>query len=130
MLQAIDVLGEIFAFVSEGLAAHNLTLARIQRDIDSAWDELSVTNGIDGNVAIVERYVDALLRDVARFVDSIVDRVSRSSARSSPTSPSRCCETPEIAPVWELAKKVLHYDPLRGVQVKRRRWRSSPTSCA
>ena len=26
-------------------------------------------------------------------------------------------ETPEIAPLWNLAKKVLHYDPLRGVEV-------------
>ena len=27
-------------------------------------------------------------------------------------------ETPAIAPVWNLAKKVMHYDPLRGVEVQ------------
>jgi hypothetical protein len=118
VLQSIDVLGEIFDFVAESLAAHDLTLARLKRDISSAWDELSVTNGIAGNVAIVERYVTALLRDVGSFVASIVDRVLEIVRSVVAEVAEPLLETPEIAPVWNLAKKVLHYDPLRGVEVQ------------
>ena len=108
----------IFTFVSESLDAHDLTFARIKRDIDSAWSELSVTNGIEGNVAIVARYVDAFLRDVGSFVDSIVDRVLEIVRSVVAEVAEPLLETPEIAPVWNLAKKVMHYDPLRGVEVE------------
>ncbi len=118
VLQTIDVLGDIFNFVSESLDAHDLTLARISRDIDRAWDELSVTNGIAGNVAIVERYVNAFLRDVRAFVDSIVDRVLEIVRSVVAEVAEPLLETPEIAPIWNLTKKVLHYDPLRGTEVQ------------
>lgn len=118
VLQAIDVLGDIFNFVSESLGAHDLTLARITRDIDRAWDDLSVTNGIAGNVAIVERYVSAFLRDVRGFVDSIVDRVIEIVRAVVAEVAEPLLETPEIAPIWNLTKKALHYDPLRGVEVQ------------
>lgn len=118
VLQTIDVLGEIFDFVMASLAAHDLTLARLQRDISSAWDELSVANGIAGNVAILDRYVSALLRDVTAFVDSIVDRVLEIVRSVVAAIAEPLLETPQIAPLWHLVKKVLHYDPLRGVTVE------------
>lgn len=118
VLQSIDVLGQIFDFVTEGLAANDLTLVRIERDINAAWDEMSVGNGIAGNLAIVQRYVTALLQDVARFVESIVDRVLEIVRSVVAEVAEPLLETPEIAPVWNLAKKVLHYDPLRGVEVQ------------
>jgi phage-related protein len=118
VLQAIDLLGDIFNFVSENLDAHDLTLARISRDIDNAWDELSVTNGIAGNVAIVERYVNAFLRDVRAFVDSIVEQVLEMVRAVVAEVAEPLLETPEIAPIWNLTKKVLHYDPLRGTDVE------------
>ncbi len=117
VLEAIDVLGEIFDFVSNSLAAHDLTLDRIKRDVDHAWTELSVTNSIAGNVAIVKRYVDAFLRDVRAFVVSIVDRVLEMVRAAVVAVAEPLLETPEIAPIWNLTKKVLHYDPLRGTEV-------------
>jgi hypothetical protein len=118
VLQAIDVLGEIFDFVREELAAQDLTLARVQRDIASAWDELSIANGIAGNVAIVRRYVDALLQDVRAFVGSIVERVLEIVRSVVVQVAEPMLERPEIAPLWNLVKKVLRYDPLRGVSVE------------
>ena len=118
VLQTIDVLGEIFDFVTESLEAEGLTFARIERDIDSAWEELSVTNGIAGNVAIVEGYVDAFLRDVRSFVDSIVERVLEIVRAVVAEVAEPLLQTPAIAPIWNLTRKVLHYDPLRGVEVQ------------
>ncbi len=105
-------------YVSEGLAANDLTLARIGRDIAAAWDELSVTNGIEGNVAIVERLRQRFPARRPRLRRR--DRRPASSSWSAPSSSTFAeplLESPEIAPVWNLAKKVLHYDPLRGVEV-------------
>ncbi|MDX6720776.1 MAG: hypothetical protein QOJ63_3030 [Solirubrobacteraceae bacterium] len=118
LLSTINVLGDVFAVISEGLAANNLTLARIGRDVDTALSEFSITNGISGNLAIVERLVRALLRDVANFVSSIVDRVIELVRAVAVSVAEPLLETPQIKPIWDLAKKVLHYDPLRGEPVK------------
>lgn len=117
VLRSIDVIGDVFTLISDGFAAHNLTLTRIGNDIDAAWEELSVTNGIDGNVAIVRRYVDAILTDVAAFVRSIVDRVIEIVRSVVAEVAEPFLQRPEVKPVWDLARKVLHYDPLRGEDV-------------
>jgi Domain of unknown function (DUF4157) len=117
ILQTIDVLGQVFDFVMTNLAAHNLTLARITGDVGRAWHEMSVTNGIAGNVAIVRQYVDGFLTDVRSFVSSIVDQVIEMVRAVVADVAEPLLETPEIAPVWNLTKKVLHYDPLHGTEV-------------
>ncbi|MBP2326783.1 hypothetical protein JOF56_007168 [Kibdelosporangium banguiense] len=117
VLQAVDVLGDVYTLVTDGLSAHNLTMARIERDIGAAWDELSVTNGIDGNAAIVRRYVDAILNDVSGFVGGIVDQVIEKVRAVVAEVAEPHLQGPQIKPVWDLARKVLHYDPLRGTDV-------------
>ncbi len=117
LLSAIDVLGDIVAVITEGLAANNLSLDRIKRDIDTAWDEFTLEGGISGNAAIVARLVGALLSDVASFVSSIVDRVIEIVRAVVAEVAEPLLETPEFKPIWDLTKKVLHYDPLRGESV-------------
>ena len=118
VLQSIDVLDEVFTFVSQGLQAHNLTLARLEHDVDAAWHEFSAGNLIAGNVAIVRRYVDALLADVRAFIADIVDRIIQMVRDVVADVAEPLLETPEIAPVWNLTKKVLHHDPLKGTAVQ------------
>ncbi|WP_208115584.1 eCIS core domain-containing protein [Labedaea rhizosphaerae] len=117
VLRGMKVIGEIVSLVTGGLAEHNLTLARIGHDVEAAWDEVSVTKGIDGNAAIVRRYVDAILRDVTAFVGSLVDKVLEMVRAAVAEVAEPHLETPEIKPVWDLARKVLHHDPLRGTDV-------------
>jgi hypothetical protein len=117
VLQAVDVLGDVYTLVTDGLSANNLTMARIERDIGAAWDEISVTNGIDGNAAIVRRYVDAILNDVSGFVRGIVDQVIEKVRAVVAEVAEPHLQDPQIKPVWDLARKVLHYDPLRGEDV-------------
>jgi hypothetical protein len=118
VLQALDVLDEIFGIVSADLAAHNLTLSRVQRDIGSALRELTFDNGIAGNVAVIRRYLDAILTDVQGFVGSIADRVIALVRSAVVKLAEPLLQTPEVAPIWNLARKVLHYDPLRGEPVQ------------
>jgi hypothetical protein len=118
VFSAVDVLGDVFDLVTESLAQHNLTTARIGRDIDAAWAELSVTEGIDGNVAIVRRYVNAILTDVRNFVAAIVGRVIEIVRTAAVGVVEPLLQTPEIAPIWDLVRKVLHHDPLRDQPVE------------
>lgn len=118
LLSTIDVLGDVFAVITEGLVANDLTLARIGRDIERAWDKFSITNGIAGNVAIVRRLVNDLLADVASFVGSIVERVLEIVRAVVAEVAEPLLASDPIGPVWELTKKVLHYDPLRGEEVQ------------
>lgn len=118
VLRTLSVAQEIFTAVTAAFVAHNLTLARMTHDIQAAWGELSITNGIDGNVAVVRRYIDALLSDLRALVSDLVDQVLALVRRAVVAVAEPFLQRPSIAPVWNLAKEVLHYDPLRGVEVQ------------
>jgi hypothetical protein len=91
---------------------------------------VSVGNGIEGNVAIIRRYISALVRDVTSFVESIVDRVIEIVRSVVAEIAEPLLRPPRSRRSGTSSKKVLHYDPLRGVRSRRRPRRSSPTSCA
>lgn len=117
LLQTIDVLGDIVTLLMDALAAHNLTLSRIGSDISAAWDEMGITEGIDGNVAIVERYVGAIVADIRAFVSDVIDAVIAKVREVAADVAEPLLQRPEIAPYWDLAKKVFHHDPLRDEDV-------------
>ncbi|BCB76393.1 hypothetical protein GCM10022251_24100 [Phytohabitans flavus] len=113
-LLELGILQDAFRMIDSGLTANNLTLDRIQREIDQAWNELSIDNGIDGNVAVITRHVDGLRNDALAFVRGILDQIVQ-LIRDAAVG---LAETYLVgSPVWELTKKVLHHDPLRGTPV-------------
>ena len=117
VLQGVEILADIVAYLRERMAAHNLTWDRISADISAAWDEMGVTEGISGNVAIVERYVDAFLADVRALVDEVKDAVIEKVRAVVATIAEPLLQRPEIAPLWNLAVKAFHHDPLTGQDV-------------
>ncbi|WP_052411651.1 eCIS core domain-containing protein [Streptomyces sp. NRRL S-118] len=117
LLRGIDVIDDVLDAVQTRLTAHHLTLNRIVDEIGKAWDELSVTAGIDGNVATVRRHVDALLADARAAVSELVDQVIQVVRSVVAEVAEPLLQRPEVRPVWELAKKVLHHDPLHGTPV-------------
>ncbi len=118
VLQAADVLGEVFTALTEGLVAHGLTLQRVSSDIDAAFGEFTLSNGIDANLAIVRRYVSAFLADVLAFVQQIAQRVIEIVRAVVASLAEPLLQTEPIGSVWQLAVQVMHYDPLRGVEVQ------------
>ena len=114
----MDVLGRIVDLVRSRLADHRLTMSRFVQDISAAWDEISLVEGIDYNVAIVERYVDRILADVRAFVSDVVNDVLTAVRAAAATALQPLLDRPEVKPYWDLATKVFHYDPLRGVEVQ------------
>ncbi|WP_203675438.1 eCIS core domain-containing protein [Cellulomonas phragmiteti] len=117
VLQGVEILADIVAYLRERMAAHRLTWDRISADVSAAWDEMGVTEGISGNVAIVERYVDAFLADVRALVDEVKDAVIAQVRQVVAAVARPLLQTPEIAPLWNLAIKVFHHDPLTGESV-------------
>jgi len=117
VLQTADVLGDVFTTLTEGLAAHGLTLTRVLSDIESAFDEFTLSNGIDANLAIVRRYVSAFLADVLAFVQQVAERVIEIVRSVVATLAEPLLQADPVGPVWQLVTQVLHYDPLRGVEV-------------
>ena len=111
------MLDDVFTLLDRGLAAQP-DVARLERDIDSAWEELSVTNGStatsrssSATSALPHRRPGVRERDRRRRPrDGPLGRRGRRRAAA---------RDGQIAPFWNLAKKVLHYDPLRGAAVRR-----------
>ncbi|MFI0806405.1 eCIS core domain-containing protein [Streptomyces echinatus] len=118
LLRTIGVVDEVLDAVQARLAAHNLTLDRIVDEVGKAWDELSVTAGVDGNVAVVRRHLDAVLADARAAVSELVDQVIEAVRAVIAEVAEPLLQRPDVRPVWELAKKVLHHDPLRGTAVE------------
>lgn len=117
VLQGVEALADIVAYLRERMAAHHLTWDRISADVSAAWDEMGVTEGISGNVAIVERYVDAFLADVRALVDEVKDAVIAKVREVVATFAEPLLQRPEIAPLWNLAVKAFHHNPLTGQDV-------------
>ena len=118
VLRGLSIVQEIYQAVVARFTAHDLTLSRIGRDLESAWDEVSISKGIDGNVAVLRRYVTAFLRDLVALVDDLIELVLTLVREAVISVAEPLLATPAVAPVWNLVKEVLHYDPLRGVEVQ------------
>jgi hypothetical protein len=118
ILKTLHVLDDIVGYVRSRLAAHDLTLSRLVSDIGAAWDEISLIEGVDYNVAIVEKYVDRILADVRAFVSDVTEDVLAAVRSAAADALQPLLDRPEVQPYWSLATKVFHYDPLRGVEVR------------
>ena len=133
VLQAIDVLGEVFDVRHARASARNgLTLARIERDIDAAWAECRSPTASTATSRSSSGYVDALLADVGR----VRRRDRRARPRDRPRgrrrpSPSRCSTAPRDRAGLEPRQEGPPLRPAaRRARRGARRPRSSPTSCA
>ncbi|MFF6883402.1 DUF4157 domain-containing protein [Streptomyces sp. NPDC012421] len=113
VLKAAGIIGDVFSLLADGLARNDLTFARLVRELEHAWAEIHVAEGVDAGLRVVRRHVDAVLSDVRAFVRQIAARVVELIRTAAAGLVEPLLETPKFKPVWELAKKVLHYDPLR-----------------
>ena len=116
-LAASDLVQRAMTLVTDGLTAHRLTLARLRHEVDAAWAEIHVVDGITANIAVVARHVDGIVTDVRAFATSLVDQVIALVREVAVGMLEHLLEGPTVGPAWTLAKKVMHHDPLRDVDV-------------
>ncbi|GAA2610606.1 eCIS core domain-containing protein [Paractinoplanes durhamensis] len=110
----LGVVQGAYRMLDDGLRAHNLTLERIQGEIDQAWKEIDLTDP-DGALTIVRRHVSGLYADALGFVKGIYDAIVQLIRDAAVGLAEKYLVG---TPVWELTKKVLHQDPLRGTPVE------------
>jgi hypothetical protein len=114
-LVELGLIDQAFAFVDRQLAAFNLSIGRLEQLISEAWDEMKLVRGFEYNLGVLVGKFSALVEDVASFAGSLlsalVDMVREAAiGLAEPLL--------DESPAWSLIKKVLNYDPLRGVPVK------------
>lgn len=117
VLSACHAIGEVIGLVRGALSAHNVTLARIASDIASAWDEISVLDGLDAAIAIGLRYINRFIDDVVAAATDIADAVIALVRAAVVDLVEPLLTSSALAPAWQLFCKIVHRDPLRDVEV-------------
>ncbi|MBK6872039.1 MAG: DUF4157 domain-containing protein [Kineosporiaceae bacterium] len=119
VLNTLNAFDSVVTEVTDSLARYGLTLSRITADVDGAWSRLSLAGGVEGNFAILQGVVDGILADVRRFVTDLADRII-AIVRDAVVDLVEPLLTGDgaLGPVWSLATKIFHHDPLRGVDVE------------
>lgn len=113
-LQEYGVLQAAFDWVTDELDRLDLSIGRIERTVDAAWDDVRLVEGFDYNLAVVRRHFSALYDDVVTFAASLVNHIIELIKEAAID-----VVEPLLAEnrAWALIKKILHYDPLRDEEV-------------
>ncbi|HEU0301106.1 MAG TPA: DUF4157 domain-containing protein, partial [Longimicrobium sp.] len=109
------VVDDAFEWVRGELSRLDLSLGRIERTIEAAWEDVSLTSGWDYNVGVLRRHFGALYDDVVAFAGSLVDRVMQ-LIKDAVIGVAEGLLAENRA--WALIKKVLGHDPLRDQPVQ------------
>jgi phage-related protein len=114
-LQEYGVIQGAFDWVSGELRRLDLSLSRIERTIEDAWDDVRLIEGFDYNLAVVQRHFQRLYDDVVDFATSLVNHIIELIKEAAIEFAE-----PLLADnrAWALIKKIIKYDPLRDVPVE------------
>ncbi|WP_420129121.1 eCIS core domain-containing protein [Longimicrobium sp.] len=108
------VIGAAVEWVTGELSRLDLSLDRLERTVEAAWDDVELLEGWDYNVAVLRRHFKPLYDDVVSFAGSIVDKVVELIKEAAiGVAEGFLAENR----AWALLKKILGRDPLRDVQV-------------
>lgn len=109
------IVDDAFNWVRAELGRLDLSLGRIERTIEAAWEDVSLTSGFDYNMGVLRRHFGALYDDVVRFAGSLVDHVLQLIKDAVAGVAERLLGENRA---WSLIKKILGRDPLRDVPVQ------------
>lgn len=114
-LREHGIIQDAFAWVEGELARLDLSLGRIERTIDAAWEDVSLSEGFDYNLDVVRRHFGALYNDVEAFALSLVSKVVDMIKDAALDVAERLLAENRA---WSLIKKILGRDPLRDEPVE------------
>ncbi|HET6856785.1 MAG TPA: DUF4157 domain-containing protein [Streptomyces sp.] len=117
-LRAMEVAGKVFDLLSAALVRHHLTTARIAREFELVVEETPLADIVTLDLTVARRHLEAVLADVRALAAEAGGQIIELIREAAVTVVEPLLATPETKPVWDLAKKVLHFDPLRGVPVE------------
>ena len=115
-LQERQILQRAFEWIETELGQRNLTRERILRTLNDFPDVVleALPTSLSEVLRLAERHFGALLQDIQAFVRSAVEQlIAWIKAAAIDLAEGLLDENP----AWDLLKKVLHYDPLKGEDV-------------
>ncbi len=112
-LQEHQILEAAFNWVKEQLKNLDLSQERLQRTIDAFLSDLGIGDVLDVAEKIQHNF-SPLVRDVESFARSLIDRLIEMIKEVAIGLAEDLLDENQA---WDLIKKVLHYDPLRGEEV-------------
>jgi hypothetical protein len=116
-LRELGILQRAFAWIEGELARFDLSLGRLERLIEEAYEEMDFLrlDPFDYNLAVLTRKFNSLLNDLRAFANSLVDAIIELIKEAVLGVAEELLAENQA---WALLKKVLHYDPLRSEPVE------------
>ncbi|MEO0536676.1 MAG: DUF4157 domain-containing protein [Cyanobacteria bacterium P01_A01_bin.123] len=114
-LQEYGVIQAAFDWVSNELRRLDLSLSRIERTIENAWEDVRIIEGFDYNLAVVQRHFQQLYDDVVDFATSLVNHIVELIKEAAIDFAEPLLADNQA---WALIKKIIKYDPLRDAPVE------------
>ncbi|HEU4719000.1 MAG TPA: hypothetical protein VFU15_14245, partial [Bacteroidia bacterium] len=104
------------AWLDSVLGQLGLSLASIRDTFSRCWDEMGITHGISGNIAIIHRYFDPIVNRISNFARQVINRVVQFLRETLFTPLNNFLS--EI-PGWSLFTTILGRNPLTNQAVPR-----------
>jgi phage-related protein len=108
-LNELGVLQEAFTWVENQLNDLDLSLSRLERAIDNAWEDVSIVRSLDYNIGVLDRHFGSLYRDVVTFAGRVGDKVLELIKNALVSLLKAFAES---VPGYSLLTKILGKDPL------------------
>lgn len=113
-LSELGIIDSAFAWVQSEMAALDLSTNRLERTLESAWDQVSIRNSWDENMAVLDRTFGQLYRDIVSFAGRVKDKIFELIKEALMAGLKALAES---TPGYPLLTKLLGRDPLTGEEV-------------
>jgi competence ComEA-like helix-hairpin-helix protein len=113
-LVELNIISDALAWVESEMASLDLSLGRLERTLEQAWDEASVFSGWDENMAVLDRIFGQLFRDISTFAGRVRDKVFELVKAALMTALKALADA---FPGYPLLVKLIGTDPLTGEAV-------------
>ncbi len=116
-LRELEILQQAFGFIDEQLTRFDLSLSRLERLLEEAYEEMDFLrlDPFDYNLGVLTRKFSDLLNDVRQFAESLVTAVVEMIKEAAIGLAEDLLAENRA---WALIKKILKYDPLRDEPVE------------
>ncbi|CAA0120147.1 Uncharacterised protein [BD1-7 clade bacterium] len=116
-LEEYGLISESFKWLGDQLSSLDLSWRRVARELEEAWDEMSIRYSFSRNIGIVKRHLMSIYEDVKTFGKRVVTKVS-SLLRSALVIPLATYIKNQTR-AYPLMTVLLGEDPLTGESVDR-----------
>lgn len=115
-LREHNILGDAFAWVRERLSSLDLSLNRLERTIDNAYEAMDFVrwDPWDYNMGVLRRHFSPLMDDVMTFVSEVGEKILQLIKDALMTALKAIADA---FPGYPLLTKILGQDPLTGEEV-------------